>query len=128
MKEAKFNLTQIRAAMDELMFYFLCIWVVGGLISFGTWWLTRRWPTFLGLLVRSFVIALTVTPGLVVGHGVAILPVSLVFYAVAFQWSSDTGRAAAILIAILPLMAVWGWLLLFFSLVFHSTKKKPGVP
>lgn len=64
--------------MDLFVPIIFAILTVGAFASYWAWRLTKRWPVALRLLVISLVIAFTITPSALVGHGFAIVPVIFV--------------------------------------------------
>jgi hypothetical protein len=49
-------------------------YLIGGFLSLVAWHFTETWPALPRLALRSLMIAMTVAPALVIGHGFAIAP------------------------------------------------------
>lgn len=78
------------------------ILIAGGLLCALTWHLMKGLPAWLRLLPSTLIVAFTIAPGVVVGHGFAIVPVTLVLAdSVA---SADWARLYS---ALLPVLVEW---------------------
>ena len=66
------------ARTDLFLLLILAILVIGGFASYWAWRLTKGLPIVLRLMPVALLIALTITPSAIVGHGVAIVPVIFV--------------------------------------------------
>jgi hypothetical protein len=95
----------------------LLVLVVGGLICFAVWRATTRFRALPRAAVRAFALALVLSPGFLVGHGAAIVPVVLLPLHVV-----DASYLAVF--GLVPLLVVWA--LLFVVLVGVTMIRSSG--
>ena len=98
------------------------VYLVGTLICIGVWVWTRRWAAGRALLLRSIAMSLTFAPGIVVGHGAAVVPAVYVLYFYICDWP-DKDWALALVFGLVPLIVAWVVLASVLSLI-QSTKAK----
>ena len=97
--------------MAGFLGYFAAIWAIGGAVCIVIWRASPKWPSFLRLSIRSFGVAATIAPGLIVGHGFAIVPAIMAIYFYGFE-----RPAVAFSCGALPLLMAWAGVALCFCL------------
>ena len=88
---------------ENFILLLIGILLVGGLFAYGVWRLTKPLWTWLRLIPVTFCFALVFTPGAIVGHGVAYVPVIL-----ALANAASLHNAIEFREAFGPLLFVWG--------------------
>lgn len=102
--------------MGELFGYFALTWAIGGAACIVIWHISQKWPSFLRLSVRAFGIAVTIAPGAVVGHGVAIVPAIMALSFYAFERPANIHSDVVFAYGALPLLIVWAGVALVICL------------
>jgi hypothetical protein len=97
----------------------LLVLAAGGLICFTVWRVTARLRDLPRAAVRAFALALVLSPGFLVGHGAAIVPVVLLPLHVA-----DASYLAVF--GLVPLLVVWVVLFAVLGAVtmFRSSERR----
>jgi hypothetical protein len=75
--------------MEIFLLVVIAILVLGCFGSYWVWRLTKGWPFALRLFPTSLAIALTITPSILIGHGIAIVPSVLVLIDSIISGSAD---------------------------------------
>ena len=95
---------------------------VGGIVSLAVWHFSEKWSPLPRLLIRSTSIAMTVAPGLAIGHGVGIAPsVCLISF-----YLLDGQPRFALIYGLRPLLITWLFVavLIMFCSILHSERKR----
>jgi hypothetical protein len=112
--------------MAELLGYFAAVWGIGVPVCIVIWRISHKWPSFLRLSVRSFGIAVTIAPGVIVGEGFAIVPAIMALSYYAFQRRVNINSDVAFAYGALPLLMVWAGVALIFCLKDAFRPKSPS--
>jgi hypothetical protein len=99
----------------------LLVLVVGALICFAVWRATTRFRALPRAAVRAFALALVLSPGFLVGHGAAMVPVVLLPLHVA-----DASYLAVF--GLVPLLLFWAVLFVVLAgiTMIRSSGCRPG--
>src|SRR5687767_6730583 len=82
-------------------------YLLGGLLCFSLWRITKHWPKPVRISLRSFALAITVAPGVWIGHGFAIVPAFYVILIYVSDWPSNVNPSLAWSGGVWPFVIVW---------------------
>jgi len=113
--------------MEWVQFYFegvqgyFSFYIIGAVICGVVWFFTRRWHMFSKVVTRSFLLALWLAPGALVGHGAEPAPAVLAmrFYLVHDHRIDSTFQSS------IPIFVVWLVSAGILFVIVYFARKKP---
>jgi hypothetical protein len=110
--------------MEWIQLFFVSVlvcfpfYIIGALVCGVAWYFTRRWHVFLKVITRSFLLALLLAPGAIVGHGFAPVPAALAVLSNLIDGRTDTAFRSSV-----PIFVVWLVSACILFAIAHFTKK-----